>query len=238
MPLQTSLSLVFSPHSAFSTGHISQLPFVLLLKFASGSSLDAGLALPCHPNLWRSFNSNNSCLYMRSQEGWSDGPNITQGVRSRQDWSGAHLTLLNVLASKRPLSPHSHMPTCSGNNTGAYDLLSQPFCFVPLLLPWYLNQPLLNASFIPAWAVFVPFLLSYMHAAWYIRHRQYMFTEGMSEWVAFYFGVELPRIGLFFHHLDKPHSHCKSKLKTSSSWTFWMILALSKHSILLILPSV
>lgn len=67
-----------------------------------------------------------------AQEGSSDGPNTIQGMRSRQDWNGTHLTLLNVAASKRPQSAHSHIPTCSSNNIGLYDLLSQPLCFVPL----------------------------------------------------------------------------------------------------------
>lgn len=127
-----------SPHSV-STGDISRLASGLLLSWS------------VHPP-WMQVLLFHTILMFRgnliltthvykcgAQEGWSDGPNITLVMRSRQDWNGTHLTLLNVPASK---GLSSHIPTFLPALVITLACMTywvNTFAVFPLLSPWHLT---------------------------------------------------------------------------------------------------
>lgn len=171
-----------------------------------------------------------------AQEEWSEGPSITQGVRSIPglEWGSPHPSQCSTFSafSSSTTFPLSHLLWNDAGSLSPTD--SRPRGFVPLTFtlmlilasPWdILHCSLGRLHTIPP----------SLHACCLAERTQAQSVgrrEGqMDGWVAFD-GVALPGNGLSSHHLDKPHSRCKSRRQTLSSWTSQMILVLRKlHSL-------
>lgn len=207
------------------------LPFGLLIQLASRSSPDAGLALFFFFLPFYCFSR------WGVQEGWSDGPNVTQEVRSRTglEWSLPHSSWRFTFQT--PHSPQSHIPTCSGNNPALYDLLNQdPFACT--LIPKLTTPKLcILHSSLGSPCTILPFL----HACFLVYRHKCLQNGQVNEWMNKWMSSIWSWCGIvwkwyLFLPLRQTSFQYKSKVKAWSSRDFLEDSSSCQPCVLLILP--